>query len=291
LEGGPSNNRVQNNLIGTNTNGGPLGNGDTGVRLSSSGNGNRILSNSIFANGALGIDLGPGGVTPNDLDDPDTGPNNLQNFPVLTSATTLAGTTTVLGSLNSTPNRTFTLQFFSNPSGEEGKTFRFQRNVTTNANGNDSFTFAVPEAVAAGQTVTASATDAQGNTSEFSAPETVADGTPPAVSRVVPANDATGVSPAANVLAVFSESMRPASLNTTTFRLRKAGATAGVAARVTYDSAARRATLDPNANLQPGTTYVATVTPRARDEAGNQLDQDPNAAGNQGRIWRFTVRR
>ena len=44
---------------------------------------NTIRSNSIFGNGGLGIDLGTSGVTPNDPDDPDSGPNDLQNFPVL----------------------------------------------------------------------------------------------------------------------------------------------------------------------------------------------------------------
>jgi CSLREA domain-containing protein len=62
--------------------------------------GNRILSNSIYDNDALGIDLfiPPNqlpGVTNNDPKDPDTGPNRLQNFPKLTSATTDTTTTRV----------------------------------------------------------------------------------------------------------------------------------------------------------------------------------------------------
>jgi Bacterial Ig-like domain len=50
-----------------------------------------------------------------------------------------------------------------------------------------------------------------------------------------------------------------------------------------------RATLNPNNNLQPGKTYVATVTSDVRDEATNFLDQDPSAAGNQPKTWKFTV--
>jgi len=61
----------------------------------SGGTGNAILSNSIFANTGLGIDIGDVGVTPNDTGDGDSGPNNLQNFPVLTSLTTASGATTI----------------------------------------------------------------------------------------------------------------------------------------------------------------------------------------------------
>ena len=52
----------------------------------------RILQNSIHSNGGLGIDVGAGGVTPNDAGDAD----GVQNFPVLTSVGTDGGTTTIL---------------------------------------------------------------------------------------------------------------------------------------------------------------------------------------------------
>jgi CSLREA domain-containing protein len=146
------------------------------------GIGNSVSRNSIFSNGGLGINLnsvrseGANGVTandPGDVDDENDGPNNLQNFPVLVSAKT-GGETTIKGRLNSAPNTTFALQFFSNPpGGNEGKKFIGQKRVTTGADGNVSFTKEINPAVAAGRTITATATDSGGNTSEFSAPREV----------------------------------------------------------------------------------------------------------------------
>ena len=137
-----------------------------------------ILRNSIADNEDLGIDLGSAefgdGVTPNDPKDSDTGANGLQNFPVMTSVAPTRGQTTIEGKLNSKPDRTFTIQFFSNPVGGEGKKFVGQKSVTTNSNGNVSFEFQPAQAVPTGQTVTATATNSGGNTSEFSAPEPAA---------------------------------------------------------------------------------------------------------------------
>jgi hypothetical protein len=84
----------------------------------------------------------------------------------------------VTGSLNSTPNTTFTLQFFSNascdPSGHgEGKTLLGFTAVTTNRSGTVRFRATLPGVTAAGQVVTATATDPANNTSEFSACRTV----------------------------------------------------------------------------------------------------------------------
>ena len=88
-----------------------------------SGTGNAILSNFIFSNGALGIGLiDRVEVTPNDLGDDDTGANDVQNFPVLTSAVTGGSSITIEGGLNSTGSTGFRLEFFANaacdPSGD-----------------------------------------------------------------------------------------------------------------------------------------------------------------------------
>lgn len=147
-------------------------NGDDGVAVGS-GTGNAIRRNAVHSNSGLGIDLGPNGVTPNDPGDGDTGANNLQNFPVLTSAITAAGVTTVQGTLDSTPNTTFTLEFFANgvcdPSGHgEAESFKGSTTVTTDGSGMASFAFVLPTVAPAGQFLTATATDPGNNTSELS---------------------------------------------------------------------------------------------------------------------------
>ena len=84
--------------------------------------------------------------------------------------------------------------------------------------------------------------------------------------------------------------MQASTINNTTFRLKKSGTTTNVAAAVSYDPATKNATLNPSVDLKAGATYVATVTTGARDLAGNQLDQDPNTAGNQSKSWQFKVK-
>jgi titin len=227
---GVTGNRVQGNLIGTDLTGTqPLGNTEGIVIFRSSNNtiggaepsagnviahsgmagvwvagdealGNTIRGNSIFDNGRLnpfstsfpGIDLGNSwGVTPNDPLDTDAGPNNLQNYPLITSASALIGKTKIEGTLNSTPSKTFTLDFYSNaqadPSGYgEGEIYLGAATVATDLNGDVSFSVTVPVAVASGRFITATATDAEGNTSEFSgqSPPVVQDTTPPVISAV-----------------------------------------------------------------------------------------------------------
>jgi CSLREA domain-containing protein len=134
-----------------------------------------MLGNSIFANGGLGISLdGSSLPKPNDDGDGDSGPNNLQNYPVITSAVVSAGMATISGTLNSTANTTFRVELFAsvvcNASGfGEGQTFIGSTSTTTNGSGDASFGPLLFSPVADGQTaLTATATDADGNTSEFS---------------------------------------------------------------------------------------------------------------------------
>ncbi|MDQ5836006.1 MAG: VCBS repeat-containing protein, partial [Acidobacteriota bacterium] len=149
-------------------------NSGRGVNLSGGATGDRIAVNSIHDNGNIGIDLGTDGVTPNDNQDADSGQNGLQNFPVLTSATLFGQNIGVAGTLNSTPNRVFTLRFFSNAACDasgngEGASFVGSGTVKTDASGNASFSFYFENVTAAGGQLTATATDPSGDTSEFSA--------------------------------------------------------------------------------------------------------------------------
>ncbi len=115
---------------------------------------------------------------PNDAGDADTGANNVQNFPVLTSVTSGSGSITMTGDLNSTATTDFRLEFFANavcdPSGNgEGETLLGSTMVTTDGSGNASFMVTLPATVAVGQFITATATDPNNNTSEFSQCTTV----------------------------------------------------------------------------------------------------------------------
>ena len=107
-------NVVANNYIGVSSDGQAIGNQGEGIQVGSAssttennaifeneiafsqfagvgltsvaGQGNVIYENRMYANGDVGIDLNTDGATPNDPDDADTGPNNLQNYPTLVSA-------------------------------------------------------------------------------------------------------------------------------------------------------------------------------------------------------------
>ncbi len=127
------------------------------------GTGNAILGNAIFSNTNQGINLDTGGITPNDLGDIDTGANNLQNFPVLSSASTNAMQATLTGSLNSTANSYFRVEFFANTTADatgygEGQRYLGYANVTTDGSGNATFNKTLTATVAAGEFVSATAT-------------------------------------------------------------------------------------------------------------------------------------
>ncbi len=159
-----------------------LANGAPGV-IVLSGTGNALHQNIIFANVAPDIDLGNDGPTPNDDRkslDRDTGPDNLQNFPVLDVATK-GMSHHASGTLESAPNGTYTVELFAGPSAEDGqngaKRFLLSMQVTTSGSGVGFFDVTLPDnALAPDETSTfvmATATDKDGNTSEFSTPRLI----------------------------------------------------------------------------------------------------------------------
>jgi parallel beta-helix repeat protein len=140
---------------------------------SSTTSGVTILSNAIFSNGVVGITL-------------NSGTNNNQVAPVLTSAASSSAGTLVQGTLTSTANTTFTIQFFSivtpDPSGfGQGQVYQGSAPVTTDASGNASISVTLPNAIPAGQYLSATATSAaNGATSAFAKDIVVTDPASPA---------------------------------------------------------------------------------------------------------------
>ena len=189
-------NLFQGNLIGTDVTGTlPLGNFGHGVRSvldqvggPGDGEGNRIafnggagvlvavppsttLSNSIFSNGGLGIDIDGDGVTANDACDESS--MDLQNYPVLTSVSRTMDNTIIEGALNSTSNTAFKIQFFSSeahdPSGfGEGRTLIGSATVVTDGSCNATFTALLPPTGQSDRFFSATATNPDNSTSEFS---------------------------------------------------------------------------------------------------------------------------
>jgi len=197
---GATNNRIENNYIGTNTllaqglgnwfgiviygaNGNSIGgtaNG-TGNFISDSvndgiynwyGSRNRFLRNSVFRNGGVGIENLPRGPVPNDALDLDHGPNEGQNFPTVTTATAGAGSVTVAGFLASKASTQYRVEYFVSAQCEasgfgEGEHYAGFQDVISGPDGKAVLGTVLTTAYVSGF-VTATATDPDGNTSEYS---------------------------------------------------------------------------------------------------------------------------
>ncbi len=169
-----------NNLIGTPHEPNSIAhNGGHGVAViteSGSATGNFIDGNNIWDNAGLGIALGGDTVLANDPGDPDAGDNNLQNYPLMSSAVhdPIAGQTALSAQLDSAPLTQYTVEFFTNtscdPSGYgEGEQMVASATVTTDAGGHADVTALYdPIHFIAGSFITVTATDPAGDTSEFS---------------------------------------------------------------------------------------------------------------------------
>ncbi len=196
---------VQGNLVGIAADGAsPLGNGADGIVIHGSndsvigglgpGEANQIAfnanhgidndgvrnvmrGNSIHHNSYLGINNYTGNNTPkpNDPGDADAGSNNLQNFPIVQSVVHLAGSTEVVGKLDSTPSTEFDLDFYANPACSnfprefvEGTTYIGSTHLSTGDDGHVNFASTFPVVTEGGARISVTATDPDGNTSEFS---------------------------------------------------------------------------------------------------------------------------
>ncbi len=201
-DSGASGTIIQGNYIGTDITGNnPLGNHyGAGINLSgdvtnviiggtSPGEGNRIAfnggegvtfwqtsdfaliqGNAIFSNNGLGIDRDvrySEGVTPDYLG------------ATLTSAVSNVTSITIQGNFAGTPSTTYRIELSDNttcdPSGYgEGETYLGYTDVTTDESGDASFSVSFGDTIPVGHYITSTATDPDGNTSEFSACQIVA---------------------------------------------------------------------------------------------------------------------
>jgi CSLREA domain-containing protein len=167
---------VNNTIGGTGTQNIVASNGGVGIYIFGEAPDNNVFpQNSIFANGGLGIDLSPGGVTANDAmpGDPDVGVNTLQNFPLLASAVTTGSASRIGGAITSNPNTALSIHFYSSPTADpsgngEGQTYLGSTNVMTDGNGDASFIFTNASPLTVGDVVSSTANGPHG-TSEFSA--------------------------------------------------------------------------------------------------------------------------
>jgi len=109
------------------------------------------------------------------------------------------------------------------------------------------------------------------------------DNTPPQVASTDPTSGEPGVALDANVVAVFSEAMDPATINDTTFLLKDQAETP-VAGTVSYNPGTTTATFDPTASFEQGRSYTATLkggSGNIADPTGNPLAADY--------VWTFTA--
>ncbi len=132
---------------------------------------NAIRGNSIFDNGWVGIDLD--GFPGNHVGF-EAGPNDWQNYPVITNAFGFGGSTIIQGNFNSSPNDTYYLDFYANSVEEsfgygQGQVYIGSKTVTTSGAGNALFAFTNNSANYGGQYISATATAVTGDSSEFAA--------------------------------------------------------------------------------------------------------------------------
>ncbi len=171
------------------------GNSGAAIALNApAGSGNTFRANSMSGN-ALGIDLGWDNVTANDALDADTGPNGLQNWPLLASVANGGGVTTLqTGTVQGEAGTAYEMEVFASPScnasgyGEGATPVKLFTTPATNGSGEVTFSTTISPQLPVGTVVTATLTHPDGSTSELSNCVTVV--TAPSIGSVVPSPSA-----------------------------------------------------------------------------------------------------
>lgn len=152
-------------------------NSESGISVMA-GNRNDFSGNSFFENDGLAIDLYGDGRTPNDTNDADGGPNNLQNSPEILSIefnepSDFDPAYTFEYRLNSLQGSVYPIevQFYIADSPQSGEGLTLQATDVINGDVSHEFTGKLPRDYDGA--IVAIATDADGNTSEFSLPYVV----------------------------------------------------------------------------------------------------------------------
>ena len=157
-------------------------NSNHGVAIIGGGTGNRIQRNSTFFNTGLGIDLNLDGLTANDPNDPDAGSNRLQNFPDIAAIAVNGSNLDITYSVpSSVGNATYplTIEFFlADAANQEGQVFLGSDTYLSTSAGLPKLATIAAGAASGGSGIVATATDANGNTSEFSLNGIVPGGAP-----------------------------------------------------------------------------------------------------------------
>jgi CSLREA domain-containing protein len=193
LDGNGAGNQIRGNRIGTDASGlNGIGNGGAGVNIQQAsntvvggttpgaantiafntdqgvfvqaGNHNHITGNAIFGNGGLGIDLNVAAALP-------AGGNDKQPGPFVTSAVLANNGVTISGSLGASVNTSYDIECFANTSlggASEGRIYLGTATVMTDGSGEGTFTAQFPLPAVKIQSVTATATAPNGDTSQFS---------------------------------------------------------------------------------------------------------------------------
>jgi len=247
-------------------------NGGNGITVSGGATAvdNQFTSNTIYFNDKLGIDLNEDGVTPNDPGDADTGPNQLQNFPVITSVLQGTRRAVVTYTLNAMPNTTYRVDFFASvrhdPSGfGEGQQFVGNDTVQTGRDGTVTRTKIFTSQTNFAGIFTATATDPAGNTSEFSA--AVSAQPLPPLTVTAAAYDPSGNLPAIRVTFSNDVTVDPASLQI----INLTPPAPPKARSIQYDPTTHTATYRPGA-FPDGHFRATIVSDDVRDIWGQNLN-------------------